>query len=180
MARRRNSEERKVHLQHSTSVVWIPRAVLDRCTHEAAAFYPRETGGTFMGYWCDGTEVVITGLIGAGPAARHRLTSFEPDQKWQLQEIKRHYIASGRREGYLGDWHTHPDAASGELSITDRAVLARIIASPKARAPCPISMVFFGTRTSWKASTWLATKGRRFLWRRSISVSQALLHTYER
>lgn len=169
-------------MQHGAPVVWIPRAVLEQCALDAEAFYPRETGGAFMGYWCsDRTQAVITTLIPAGPGARHRLTTFEPDQKWQLGKIKQHYIASGRRQEYLGDWHTHPDATLGELSATDRAVLARIIDTPKARAPRPISMVFYGRRSSWKPTTWVAYMSRSVLFqRRSLTILQASLQTYER
>lgn len=168
-------------MQHGAPLVWIPRAMLEQCALEATAFYPRETGGAFMGYWCcDHTQAVITTLISAGPGARHRLTTFEPDQKWQLDKIKQHYIASGRRQEYLGDWHTHPDASSGELSATDRAVLARIIATPKARAPRPISVVFYGRRSSWKPTAWVAHMGHKlFFQRRSLTILQASLQMYE-
>lgn len=161
-------------------VVWMPRALLQQCAMEASAFYPRETGGTFMGYWSSkGSEAVITAAIPAGPNARRRLTTFEPDQQWQLEKIKEHYIATGRREVYLGDWHTHPDASSGDLSETDRAVLARIIAAPKARAPHPICLVCYGNPSNWSASIWVATESRRTFWHRAVNVSQASLQPYE-
>jgi integrative and conjugative element protein (TIGR02256 family) len=78
---------------------------------EAAARYPLETGGVFMGYWADDRTAVVTQAIGPGPNAYHHRHRFAPDQEWQTTEIAEYYRASGRRETYLGDWHTHPDEA---------------------------------------------------------------------
>lgn len=160
--------------------VWMPQHEHDQCIREATLYYPRETGGTFMGYWsADGDEVVITGLIAAGPRARHARTAFEPDQKWQLSEIARHYSASGRREGYLGDWHSHPGAVSGDLSVTDRSVLRRIMRTPRARAPRPISVVFWGAPDGWHANAWVAELSPRRLFPARVSVVPAALQLYE-
>jgi integrative and conjugative element protein (TIGR02256 family) len=156
----------------------MPRRALAACTREATHYFPRETGGTFMGYWASEHEVVITHLVEAGPLALRERAAFEPDQQWQLDEISRHYCASGRREGYLGDWHSHPGAANGELSGTDRAVLSRIIRSPRARAPRPLSMVLFGTPNQWQPCTWVASLNPRVLLRSRLTCDRAALHLY--
>jgi integrative and conjugative element protein (TIGR02256 family) len=167
-------------MQRAAALVWMAQHAHSQCVREATRFYPRETGGTFMGYWsAGGQEVVITRLIGAGPRALHARTAFEPDQQWQLAEIARHYTASGRREGYLGDWHSHPGAGSGELSGTDRSVLRRIIRTPQARAPRPISVVLWGGAGSWQVSAWVATLTTRALLPARLSVLPAALQLYE-
>lgn len=166
-------------MQLAAPVVWMPRTAYEQCAREADRFYPRETGGTFMGYWASaGREVVITRVIAAGPGAKHALAAFEPDQQWQLREIAEHYSSSGRRDGYLGDWHSHPDAHSGELSGTDRSVLRRIIRTPKARAPHPISLVLWGTAANWRASTWIAALSGRALLPGRLLIVPASLRLY--
>lgn len=145
---------------------------------EATRYSPRETGGTFMGYWTSEHEVVITRLVEAGPLALRERAAFEPDQQWQLAEIARHYRASGRREGYLGDWHSHPGTANGELSSIDRAVLSRIIRSPRARAARPISMVLFGGPVQWQPCTWVASMSSSLLMRSRLKCERATLHLY--
>jgi integrative and conjugative element protein (TIGR02256 family) len=165
-------------MQRAAPVVWMSHRALSVCIHEATRHFPHETGGTFMGYWTSAHEVVITHLVEAGPSARRERAAFEPDQQWQLGEIARHYSASGRRESYLGDWHSHPGAANGELSRTDRAVLSRIVRSPRARAPRPISMVLFGDAAQWHPCAWVATMHPRALMRSRLICERATLHLY--
>lgn len=90
-------------------VVWLARNVLEAATREADEKFPLESGGTFMGWWADAKTAVVTAMIGPGPDASHGQSHFQPDQAWQLDQIAQHYHASGRREIYLGDWHSHPN-----------------------------------------------------------------------
>jgi integrative and conjugative element protein (TIGR02256 family) len=145
-------------------VIWLPSRLHDDCLVEADRFHRLETGGALMGYR-HGADAVITTIIGAGPDALHERHNFEPDQEWQVAAIARHYEASGRRETYIGDWHTHPDAKTAHLSWTDRRVLRRIINTPSARAPNPVMIVFYGAEADWQATGWLAAlKPRPIIW----------------
>jgi integrative and conjugative element protein (TIGR02256 family) len=156
-------------------IVWLPTGLFEQCATDADRFYDRETGGALMGYWHGGGTAVVTAIIGAGPRALHERYKFEPDQQWQVEQIARHYAESGRRETYIGDWHTHPDAGSGRLSRTDLGVLRRIIATPAARASSPIMIVLHGTKRGWQATAWVATlKARRILWPNLILSKAAL------
>jgi integrative and conjugative element protein (TIGR02256 family) len=160
-----------------SAVIWFPAVLYDHCVEQARSFGRLETGGAFMGYWRD-QAAVITAAIDAGPNALHEPYQFEPDQDWQLAEIARHYEASGRRETYIGDWHTHPGARAGYLSRTDRAVLRRIINTPAARAERPAMIVFHGVDDVWDATAWLAClRPRRFLWPR-LQLDQIEQRTY--
>lgn len=133
-----------------------------------------------MGYWANDHEAVVTRLVDAGPLAVRERTSFEADQKWQLADIARQYTASGRRHEYLGDWHSHPGATDGDLSPKDRAVLARIIRSPGARAPRPISMVLYGSGATWNASMWVApARAGTLLLRIRMKCEHAQITLYE-
>ncbi len=107
-----------------------------------------------MGYWADPDTAVVRTMIGPGPNAFHGRHNFQPDETWQQKEIARHYTASGRRDTYLGDWHSHPNASGGTLSWIDRRVLRRIIRNPSARCPMPVMMVFWGQSDDWQLTAW--------------------------
>lgn len=158
-------------------MIWIPQVEIERCLADANKFFPRETGGAFMGYWSDDEQVVVTAMIPAGPKARHRRYSFEPDQQWQVRRIAEHYEHSGRTEGYLGDWHTHPEATSALLSEADKSTLRRIIRARRARAPRPICVVFFGQPGKWGYTAWTATERRSFI-TRSLTVTTAKVNAF--
>ncbi len=150
-------------------VAWLPTALYALCIEEANRWHPLEAGGVVMGYRNDPLAVVITGIIGAGPIALHGSHHFEPDYDWQLREIALHYERFGRRETYLGDWHSHPDAGNGQLSMTDRRVLRRIINTPSARTDMPLMAILHGNTDGWKMTVWRAqTKPRRILWPKLI------------
>lgn len=146
-------------------IVWMSPDVLQACFDEASDKFPLETGGTFMGWCADADTTVITAMIGPGPNAHHSGHSFQPDEAWQLDQIADHYAASARRETYLGDWHSHPEASSGTLSWTDRRVLRRVITTPSARCPTPLMIVLWGQSDDWQLTAWRAhLRSRPLLW----------------
>ena len=150
--------------------VSIPPAIVRACETEADALFPLETGGVLMGYWASDDLAVVSAMIGPGPAAVHRSHSFEPDLEWQHGQIATHYFASGRRETYLGDWHTHPHAQSGSLSRHDRQVIRTIIRTPEARAKRPLMAIFHGTPREWGLTIWLGTTTRTWFGMTRLSV----------
>jgi integrative and conjugative element protein (TIGR02256 family) len=158
-------------------IIWISEDSLDACIVEAKKHSPLETGGVFMGYWADATAAVVTSIIGAGPAADRGHRHFAPDYEWQIDEIARHYEASGRRHSYLGDWHSHPGQAYGTLSKKDRRVLRRIIQTPAARASKPVMAIIHGSETT-TVTIWIAElRGRPFLWP-ELNISQVELRAF--
>ncbi len=161
----------------STTIIWIPKAIYEQNCREANARFPVETGGAFMGYWAN-NQVVITASIEAGPNATHRRYSFEPDYEWQHAQITKHYNGSGRLETYLGDWHSHPDGLSGNLSWQDKQALRRVAMTPAARAPNPISIIFYGEPDHWSTSAWCAKiVPRKIIWS-SLDASKVDLNFY--
>lgn len=159
-------------------IVWLSSQLHNHCIEEANRFDPLETGGALMGYWHGAHVIVITAVVGPGPGALHERYSFEPDQEWQLAEIARQYQTSGRRETYLGDWHTHPCAKSGQLSRRDRRVLRRIINTPAARVQYPVMMLLHGTENEWQTIAWLAGLQPRRLISPKLLLSRAELRLY--
>lgn len=155
--------------------VWISQDLMQTCMDGASRFYSMETGGTFMGWWVDHSTAVVTAVVGPGPDAHHSRHHFEPDQIWQLAQIAKHYEASDRRETYLGDWHSHPDAMSGSLSWTDRCVLRRIIGTRAARCSEPLMAVLWGAPDTWKTTMWYSrTRQRSVLWDKLV-ITEATL-----
>jgi integrative and conjugative element protein (TIGR02256 family) len=163
----------------SAATVWITSQSLQTCIDEATRTFPLESGGTFMGWWTDSNTAVISAIIGPGPKAVHGRHEFAPDQGWQLAQIADHYQTSGRRETYLGDWHSHPNAFSGRLSWTDHRVLRRVIHSPEARCPQPLMAIVWGGAPTWQTAMWRAyVQLRPLLWNR-LFVKPADLQIFE-
>lgn len=155
--------------------VWLPEEVAAACRAEASRTFPFESGGTFMGYNADDDTVVITALIGPGPNASHGRFHFEPDQQWQLGEIAHLYAQSGRRETYVGDWHSHPNARSGDVSDVDRRVLKAIIKTPAARCRQPLMALLYGDSARWQLDMWRARLVRRALLASCVIVDEAVV-----
>lgn len=163
-----------MHMQQQ-AVIWFPANLQTQCTDEGNGKYPRETGGVLMGYWHTIDCAVVTAAIGPGPNAIHERHSFEPDYAWQLSAIAEHYQRSGRRETYIGDWHTHPDANTGHLSRTDRRVLRQIIKAPAARSAAPLMAIFHGDDSDWRLSVWRAQLSPRpILWPKLVIDHMAI------
>lgn len=150
------------------------------CVTLAEKQYPLESGGVLMGWRSNEITAVVTAMIGPGPKALHERYAFQPDQDWQNEQIALHYERSGRRETYLGDWHTHPDARNGTLSWTDRNVIGRIIAAPAARCPVPVMMILWGAPKSWSLSMWQGRlRPRKLLWHK-MAIDTVRAATYQR
>lgn len=136
------------------ATAWVAISVLDIMVGEAERMFPDETGGVLLGYWSEaGDEVVITDVVGPGPAAVHTAQTFHPDATYQEHEIARIYAASDRHITYLGDWHTHPRAGA-YLSRRDRQTLQRIAKHAEARAPIPLMAVLAGG-DPWTLGVWI-------------------------
>ena len=122
---------------------------------EARDHAPEETGGMLVGYRTSelvGAEIVVTGLIGAGPEAKRTRNRFEPDGKWQQERLEETYMKSGRVTTYLGDWHSHPRGGT-RPSATDRTTYRRVASDRKARAPHPLILIV-GLRRRARASAY--------------------------
>lgn len=133
-------------------IAWVANKLIDGMASEADTWSPKESGGILLGYWVSEDEVVVTDMIGPGPNAVHRRSSFTPDEKWQEKEVARIYQRSGRVATYLGDWHSHPYGTK-ELSFKDIMVMFRIACHKPARAKTPIMGILWN-RLEWKFALW--------------------------
>jgi integrative and conjugative element protein (TIGR02256 family) len=160
--------------------VWMSFSLLEALIDEADHRYPLETGGALVGYWSNAATAVVTQFVGPGPASDHRRYSYQHDHVWEASQIARYYHQSGRSQVYVGDWHTHPDASSGDLSGTDRHAIRRVIKSREARAAHPMMMVLFGSPNKWTPAMWLGALKARWAWRSKLSVEAGKLQLYDK
>lgn len=132
---------------------------------------PLETGGMLIGYCsADDADVVVTDMVGPGPNAIHRKSSFVPDYAYHREEIRRIYDESRGMLTYLGDWHSHPDALP-YLSADDKRALRNIAFFRENYIDRPIMLVLGSedgrNEDGWTAAVWrIAPRIRRLLWPR--------------
>lgn len=132
---------------------WISDSAMAKMTVEADRSAPNETGGLLLGYWrVRYSVVVITDVIGPGLRATHEPTRFIPDADYQEMELARRFRLDPERNGYLGDWHTHPRGIA-QLSRQDRSTLFSIATHREARAPAPLMLVLTA-QPDWVAMIW--------------------------
>ena len=117
--------------------LWLPDEMLIDLQQQAAEHSPEETGGMLLG-WRNGTDILITTLVGPGPRAKQSRDQFTPDGAWQQHQLEAIYRESARTVTYLGDWHSHPHS-SGRPSKRDRETAIAVAGTPDARAPQPLS-----------------------------------------
>lgn len=138
----------------SKMLAWLKHSVLEAMSNQANFYQPYETGGCLLGYWVKPLEeVVICEIIGPGPNAKHSKMKFEPDHEWQVSKIATVYMESGYLYSYLGDWHSHPNHSSANLSWQDRRTLRKIASHPPARMPHPL-MAIIARDESWVLKIW--------------------------
>lgn len=117
----------------------LPHAAADAVAAAAYAHEPNETGGIMLGT-IEGKIATVAALIGPGPDAEHRPTSFDPDQAWQLEALGDVWQSAAADWRYLGDWHSHPGAGV-RPSVRDWKVARLIASSPDARCPAPLMLI---------------------------------------
>lgn len=133
----------------SQVAVLLPQSELDGMMREAERAFPNETGGVLLGYRDpDDDRIQVMFAVGPGPLAMHEPVRFQPDSKWQEEEIARLYHQSGRIATYLGDWHSHPHGST-RTSKLDRSTARRIARHRPARAPRPLMLILAGTPGGW-------------------------------
>jgi integrative and conjugative element protein (TIGR02256 family) len=70
-----------------------------------------EAGGVLLGRWIDRTsDVIVDQLTTPMSGDRRTRASFYRDARAHQKRIDEAFAASGGTCGYLGEWHTHPEA----------------------------------------------------------------------
>lgn len=94
-------------------------------------------------------QIVVEHVIGPGPRAKHERARFEPDGRWQQDELARLFYDSEGRSTYLGDWHSHP--SGGRLPSARDLKTARSISRRRSsRTKTPLMVIVAGgVHRSW-------------------------------
>jgi len=151
--------------------LWIPSATVEILTREAEKMAPLETGGVLAGYITDENEdIVITDIVGPGPKAVHRRTSYSPDYKYHREEVGKIYDRSQGTTSFLGDWHTHPGSGL-YLSERDKKALRNIANYPKNFINSPIMIVasepILNEARNWQLKAWrIKLCEKRLFWKK--------------
>jgi integrative and conjugative element protein (TIGR02256 family) len=144
--------------------VRIPGEVLSSMWEVAANSKPRETGGTLVGHYSEDLRdafvtAALEATIGAG---KQRARFYRPPDNVDGQ-LARIYDESGGLIHYLGEWHTHPDAAPTP-SPTDLSTLRSLARSRSVATDTPFMVILGGSlQTTDTASCTLAERTGRTL-----------------
>jgi integrative and conjugative element protein (TIGR02256 family) len=128
----------------------------------AANSKPRETGGTLVGHYSEDQRVAfVTGALEAKTGARKERARFYRPPDDVDGQLARIYEESGGLTHYLGEWHTHPDAAPTP-SPTDVSTLRGLARSRSVATDTPFMIVIGGDfETTATASCTLAEETGR-------------------
>ena len=144
-------------------MLWLPTDAYDEIIKDSNKWNPLETGGVFMGYIAKNDDIVVTDIIDCGDNSKHNRYSFDPDQKYQLNEICDIYQQSKGLVTYLGDWHTHPSGTTN-LSNRDKRTLVKIATTPEAKVSKPLMGILGGHSEQWVLNVVQFTSGEKSIW----------------
>jgi integrative and conjugative element protein (TIGR02256 family) len=144
--------------------VHIPGEVLAVMRRMAASSKPRETGGTLVGHYSeDLRDAFVTRALEAKTGARKQRARFYRPPDDVDGQLARIYEESGGLTHYLGEWHTHPDAAPTP-SPTDLSSLRGLARTSSVATDTPFMVILGGNfQTMATTSCTLAEKTGRTL-----------------
>ena len=112
--------------------VVISRTVLNAVFDECDRYSDVETGGRLIGTYRQGRslEILVTGMIDAGPGAKRSRTSFFQDGEYQ-EEVFRRIEREHSDIEHLGTWHSHHVNGLSVLSSGDVSTYERTVNHPQ-------------------------------------------------
>lgn len=162
-------------VKHVPAIRFEP-GCLNECQAEVDRTFPLESGGVLIGRRLAGNRWHVDFIVGPGPRARHGRIRFSPDLEYQTAAIANRFYATNGESTYLGDWHSHPGASHGRLSLKDEGALRKIIRAPSAQCEEPLMVILWGSPGAWTATAWLAQLGARTFWGRRLQLSSCTIH----
>lgn len=148
----------------------LPRTLIEACGAEAARMFPLETGGALMGQRFGPDLWQVDHIIGPGPGARHERYRFQPDADWHHARIAERFHATGGCSTYIGDWHSHPRARHGRMSIVDRAAARTILRSPDSGCDRVLTGILWGDPNGWRLNAWACELDGGWPWNAGVAV----------
>lgn len=124
--------------------VRIPGEILAALQELAKSSKPRETGGTLVGHYSKDQRVAfVTDALEAKTGARREHARFYRPPDSVDGQLARTYEESGGLTHYLGEWHTHPEAAAVP-SRTDLSTLRGLSRSRSVATDTPFMIILGG------------------------------------
>ncbi len=144
--------------------VLVPDEILDAMRKTALSAKPQETGGTLVGHYSEDHRVAyVTGALEAKTGARKERARFYRPPDDVDGQLARTYEESGGLTHYLGEWHTHPEAAPIP-SPTDLSTLRGLARSRSVATDTPFLLILGGDfEATSPTSCTLAEDGGRTL-----------------
>ena len=125
-------------------MVRIPGEVLAALQGMAASSKPRETGGTLVGHYSEDQRLAfVTDALEAEIGARKERARFYRPPDDVDDQLAQMYEDSGGLTYYLGEWHTHPEAAPVP-SPTDLSTLRGLARSRSVATDTPFMIILGG------------------------------------
>lgn len=141
------------------STVWLDARARAHIEREAVKRRLCETGGALFG-WAAGGAVVVACASGPGSRAKHRPRGFEADRATTAAAMRAVELASERRYGYLGTWHTHP-RGTPVPSALDSWTASELAGQADLLLPRPLLLIL---STTWRARTVRVGETRAWRW----------------
>ncbi len=123
-----------------TSSVRLSAEIRAEISRLAEAKRDRETGGILLGYRDDDGIAHVVEITDAGPGATESATRFERDRDYCQERLDDAVRRLGDRGQYLGEWHSHLEAAP-EPSPTDIESLVGIAEAPNYLIDEPVLII---------------------------------------
>lgn len=145
-------------------VLWLPEQLAQgEIADDIARHYPKETGGMLLGY-TNGSHGVVTAVIAAGPNTQRGAYHMLPDDRFQQERLLEHFQRTEGRESFLGEWHSHPEAAP-TMSKTDRRTLYRVTVKGRHLAALPVMVIFgvYAQERRWEVKAYRKRNASRLM-----------------
>ncbi|WP_418514581.1 Mov34/MPN/PAD-1 family protein [Deinococcus sp. RM] len=112
-----------------------------------------EAGGMLIGHHpVDSQDIVLDRLTTPQPEDRRSRCRFHRDQAAHQQLLDLHWMASGGKRTYVGEWHTHPEARPSPSGLDLRS-WRKALRGTAFQGP-GLLFIIVGTET---ASIWFGT-----------------------
>jgi integrative and conjugative element protein (TIGR02256 family) len=134
----------------------------DKLFSACRASYPLETGGVLIGRYNRSRDLAQILSVTQPPRdSRRGRTWFERGTAGLARALERLWSRPGTsRLYYLGEWHSHPDAAPTP-SRTDCRQMEEIANQESYRCPEPVLLIVGGnSEVGWRIAVWVFPRGQ--------------------
>lgn len=138
--------------------IFIEQRLIDKLARYGRNHYPNEFGGVLVGYYSDDKRMVniIDSILPTD--FKSTRTSFERGVEG-LEEALEGYYDQDPSLVYIGEWHTHPNAAPVP-SCTDDNAMREIVAASSVCIENPVMIIIGITENSAKLAFYVYVENK--------------------